>query len=58
MTAAVDDPNEVFGFNKTPSDWGTIASVSAPIPNRLLTVFSDNGSSSRKISRTVRTTYT
>ena len=55
MTAAVDDPNEVFGFNKTTSDWGARASLSATIPNRLLTVFSDNGSGSSKISKTVRT---
>ena len=54
MTAAVDDPNDVYGFNKTTSDWGERASLNANIPNRLLSVFTDNGSSSRRMSRTVR----
>ena len=55
-TAAVDDPNEELGFNKTTSDWGARASLSAAIPDRLLSVFSDNnGSSSRKISQAIRT---
>ena len=40
-SASVDDPNDVMGFNPTTDAWGARASLSADIPDRLMTVVTD-----------------